>query len=126
VVAGLLAALSVGVLERKLRIDDPVGAVSVHGVCGAWGAMAVGLFADGSFGEGWNGVEGPVRGLLFGDVGQFMAQLIAVVTNAAFVFGTAYLLFRALDRLVGNRVAAEIETAGLDDLEMGSDAYPRD
>lgn len=126
VVAGLLVALSVGAFERRLRIDDPVGAIPVHAVCGAWGILAVGLLADGSFGEGWNGVSGPVRGLLFGDAGQLGAQTVGLVTNAVFVFGTAYLLFIGLDRLIGNRVAPEVETAGLDDLEMGSDAYPRD
>ncbi|HEY5147606.1 MAG TPA: ammonium transporter, partial [Polyangiaceae bacterium] len=126
VVAGLLVALSVNAFERRFRIDDPVGAIAVHGLCGAWGAIALGLFADGSFGEGWNGVAGPVRGLLFGDASQFEAQLVGVATCGAFVFGSAYLMFRLLDRLIGNRVAAEIETAGLDDLEMGSDAYPRD
>jgi Amt family ammonium transporter len=125
-IAGLLVALSVGTVERRMRIDDPVGAIAVHGVCGVWGALAVGLFADGSFGEGWNGVDGPVRGLLFGDVGQLVAQTIGVVANAVFVFGSAYGLFVVLDRLIGNRVAPEVETAGLDDLEMGSDAYPRD
>ncbi len=125
VVAGLIVVLSVGNLERW-RIDDPVGAISVHGVCGAWGTVAVGIFADGSFGEGWNGVAGPVRGLLFGDASQFEAQLVGVVTNGLFVFGAATLMFRGLDRLIGNRVSAEVETAGLDDLEMGSDAYPRD
>src|ERR1019366_3632887 len=109
--------------ERRFRIDDPVGAIAVHGLCGAWGAIALGLFADGSFGEGWNGVAGPVRGLLFGDASPFEAQLVGVATCGAFVFGSAYLMFRLLDRLIGNRVAAEIETAGLDDLEMGSDAY---
>jgi Amt family ammonium transporter len=126
VVAGLLVALSVGSFERLLRIDDPVGAIPVHAVCGAWGVLAVGLLADGSFGEGWNGVSGPVRGLLFGDAGQLVAQTVGLVTNAVCVFGTAYLLFSGLDRLIGNRVAPEVETAGLDDLEMGSDAYPRD
>ena len=126
VVAGLLVALSVGNLERRLRIDDPVGAISVHGVCGVWGVLAVGLFADGSFGEGWNGVNGPVRGLLFGDPGQLVAQLIGAATCGMFVFGVSYVLFKVIDRLVGNRVAAEVETAGLDDLEMGSDAYPGD
>ncbi len=124
--AGLLVTWAVEGLERRLRIDDPVGAIAVHGVCGAWGTVAVGIFADGSFGEGWNGVAGPVRGLLFGDARQFAAQVIGVVTNGVFVFGAAYLLFLALDRLVGNRVDAEIETSGLDDLEMGSDAYPSD
>jgi Amt family ammonium transporter len=126
VVAGLLVVWAVNVLESRARIDDPVGAIAVHGVCGAWGALAVGLFADGSFGEGWNGVNGPVRGLLFGDPGQFIAQSVGVVTNAAVVFGAAFLFFRAVERLVGNRVVPEVESTGLDELEMGSDAYPRD
>jgi Amt family ammonium transporter len=126
VVAGLLVPWAVGELERRFRVDDPVGAIAIHGACGLWGTIAVGLFADGSFGEGWNGVSGTVRGLMFGDPGQLAAQAIGVGTNIVFVFGTAYALFRALDRLVGNRLPPEIETAGLDDVEMGSDAYPRD
>ena len=73
-----------------LRIDDPVGAFAVHGACGTWGALALGLLADGSSGAGVNGVAGPVRGLLFGDAGQFAAQLIGVGANILFVFGTAY------------------------------------
>jgi Amt family ammonium transporter len=126
VVAGLLVAWSVGALESRGRIDDPVGAISVHGVCGAWGALAVGVFADGSFGEGWNGVGGPVRGLLFGDPGQLVAQAVGVLTNVTVVFGLAFLFFRVVERLVGNRVVPEVESTGLDELEMGSDAYPRD
>jgi ammonium transporter, Amt family len=126
VVAGLLVAWAVGALESRLHVDDPVGAIAVHGLGGAWGTLSVGLFADGSFGENWNGVSGPVRGLLFGDPGQLAAQAIGVVTNVVFVFGTATIFFRVLDRVVGNRVPAEIETGGLDDLEMGSDAYPGD
>jgi Amt family ammonium transporter len=124
VVAGLLVVLSVVALERRLRIDDPVGAVSVHGICGAWGALAVGLFADGSYGSGWNGVAGPVRGLLFGDASQLAAQAIGVVTNAVFVFGLAYGFFRIVDRLIGNRVPAEVEWTGLDAMDLGADAYP--
>lgn len=126
VVAGLLVPSSVELLEGRLRIDDPVGAIPVHGVCGAWGTLAVGLFADGSFGEGWNGVEGPVRGLVFGDPGQLAAQAIGVVVNAVVVFGAALLFFRVVERLIGNRVDPEVETQGLDGMEMGSDAYPRD
>ena len=123
--AGLLTCGSVLALERRFRVDDPVGAISVHAVCGAWGAIAVGLFADGSYGSGWNGVEGPVRGLLFGDASQLLAQAIGVLANLCFVFPAAYGFFRLLDRIIGNRVPAEVEWAGLDTLEMGSDAYPR-
>ena len=123
--AGVLVVWSVGLLERRLRLDDPVGAFSVHGVCGAWGTIAVGLFADGSWGHGWNGVEGPVRGLLFGDGRQLLVQVIGVVVNVAFVFGASYGFFRLVERFMGNRVPAEVEYQGLDALEMGTDAYPR-
>ncbi len=124
-VAGLLTAWGVMTLERHFRVDDPVGAVSVHGACGVWGALAVGIFADGSYGSGWNGVEGPVRGLLFGGGSQLAAQCIGVAANLLFVFPAAYGFFLLLDRVVGNRVPAEVEWAGLDGSEMGSDAYPR-
>jgi len=124
-VAGVVVVWAVALLERRLRIDDPVGAIAVHGGCGAWGALAVGLFADGSYGNGWNGVPGPVRGLLFGDPRQLVAQLIGIGANAIFVFAAAYGFFRLVDRVMGNRVPAEVEHAGLDTLEMGTDAYPR-
>ena len=61
-VAGLLVVWAVLELERRYRIDDPVGAIAVHGACGIWGALALGLFADGTYGDGWNGVAGPVTG----------------------------------------------------------------
>jgi ammonium transporter, Amt family len=125
IVAGLLVDWSVIALERHLRIDDPVGAIAAHGVCGLWGALALGIFADGSYGMGWNGVAGPVRGLLFGDSGQFVAQLIGVSTNLVVIFGLALAFFVLIERLIGNRVAAEVEWSGLDMLEMGSDAYPK-
>jgi Amt family ammonium transporter len=124
VVAGLLVVWLVIRLERRFGIDDPVGAISVHGACGAWGALALGLLADGSYGTGWNGVPGPVRGALFGDGGQLVAQLIGVVTNVLFAFGASFVFFKLVDRLVGNRVPADVEWAGLDAQEMGSDAYP--
>ena len=123
-IAGVLVAWSVSLLDRRFRIDDPVGAVSVHGLCGVWGSLALGLFADGSYGAGWNGVSGPVKGLLFGDPSQLLAQVIGVVANLLFVFGAAFGFFKLLGRLMGNRVSAEAEWTGLDVTEMGSEAYP--
>ena len=123
-ISALLVLKATAFLERKLRLDDPVGAIAVHGVCGAWGALAVGLFADGSYGEGWNGVTGAVHGLLFGDASQLVAQVIGIATNLVFVFALAYAFFWLLERVVGNRVTAEGEWNGLDAQEMGSEAYP--
>jgi ammonium transporter, Amt family len=123
-VAGLLVVRAVTFVEMRLRIDDPVGAFSVHGVCGAWGCLSVGLFADGTYGAGWNRVVGPVRGIVFGDAGQLLAQVIGVAANAAFVFAAAYGFFWVTGRAIGNRVSAEVEYSGLDSSEMGSEAYP--
>ena len=124
IIAGFLVVGSVVALERRFRIDDPAGAIPVHAVCGLWGALALGIFADGSYGDGWNGVAGPVRGLLKGDASQFIAQLIGVSVNAIVVFGLAMAFFVILERTIGNRVLAEVEWSGLDSLEMGSEAYP--
>jgi Amt family ammonium transporter len=124
VVAGLLVVGSVLVIERRLHVDDPVGAIAVHGVCGLWGALALGLFADGSYGDGWNGVAGPVRGLIYGDMGQFAAQVIGISVNLIVVFSLALAFFVIIERLMGNRVPLEVEFTGLDALEMGSEAYP--
>ena len=123
--AGALVVWAVHFLEHRMQVDDPVGAVAVHGVCGVWGALAVGFFADGSYGVGWNGVPGPVRGLFFGDPSQLVAQCIGIVTNVVFVFGISYAFFRVVDRVMGMRVPPEVEQSGLDTLEMGTDAYPR-
>jgi len=124
IVAGFLIVASVLALERRFHIDDPAGAIPVHGVCGLWGALALGIFADGSYGDGWNTVSGPVRGLIRGDVGQLIAQLIGVSTNAIVTFGLAMAFFVIVERTIGNRVLAEVEWSGLDSLEMGSEAYP--
>ncbi len=121
-VAGVVVVWAVALLEKRLRVDDPVGAVAVHGACGTWGALAVGLFADGSGGAGWNGVAGPVRGLFFGDPGQLAAQLVGVITNAALVVSLSWAFFTLVDRAIGNRVPPEVEQAGLDAFERGTDA----
>ena len=123
-IAGLLVVWAVLELERRFHIDDPVGAVAVHGACGIWGALALGLFADGTYGDGWNGVSGTVTGLFYGDASQFFAQLIGVTVNIVVVLGLSIIFFRITDRMVGNRVLVEVEWSGLDALEMGSDAYP--
>jgi ammonium transporter, Amt family len=122
--AGALVVASIGFVDRRLKVDDPVGAISVHGVCGAFGVLALGLFADGSYGDGLNGVAGTVRGLFYGDPTQFAAEAIGVLTCGVFVFGAFYGFFRLVDVLLGNRVAAQVEIAGLDLTEMGALAYP--
>ncbi|MHB9004494.1 MAG: ammonium transporter [Coriobacteriia bacterium] len=123
-IAGFLVVGSVVFIERVLKVDDPVGASSVHGVNGLWGMIALGLFADGTYGGGWNLVDGPVTGLFYGDGGQLAAQLVAVVTVAAWAFGTHYVFFKAQSALMGLRSSAEDELAGLDPTEMGVLAYP--
>lgn len=122
-IAGLIVTKAVIILERRWHIDDPVGAIAVHGCCGAWGALSLGLLADGSYGESWNGVTGPVAGLLYGDSRQFMAQLIGVIVNVVFVFSASFGFFKLVERVMGNRVAAEVEWNGLDEFEMGAEAY---
>jgi len=123
-IAGVLVVESVLFLERKWKVDDPVGAVSVvHGTCGAWGVIALGLFADGTYGDGLNGVPGGVRGLLYGDVGQFAAQLIGPLTNLVFIFAVSWLFFKLLDALLGMRVSKRVEVVGLDFHEVTPPAY---
>jgi Amt family ammonium transporter len=123
-IAGVLVSASVFFVERTLKIDDPVGAVSVHGVGGVWGILSVGLFADGVYGDGLNGVSGGVRGLFYGDPRQLLAEVIGIITCIVFVFGSFYLFFKVVDVLIGNRVSAEVEISGLDLPEMGALAYP--
>ncbi len=123
-VAGVLVCVSVFFVEGRLKIDDPVGAISVHGVNGAWGCLALGLFSDGTYGDGWNGVAGTVKGLFYGDPSQLVAEAIGVITCFVFVFGAFYLFFKVQDKLMGIRVSPETEMEGLDLPEMGALAYP--
>jgi len=123
-VAGVLCCISVFFVERKLKVDDPVGAVSVHGVCGAWGLIGLGLFADGTYGDGLNNVAGTVKGLFYGGASQLLAEVIGVVVNFVFVFCLMYAFFKLLNKVVPLRVPAEVELEGLDRYEVGVEAYP--
>lgn len=110
-------------IERRLRIDDPVGAGAVHGLGGAWGLLAVGIFANGRAGEGFNGVAGPVRGLIAGSGGQLAASLIGIAANILWVVPTSALALWLIGRIAGNRATADDEIAGLDVPELGMTGY---
>jgi Amt family ammonium transporter len=125
-VAGILVIISANFVEKTLKIDDPVGASSVHGACGIWGAFSLGLFADGSYGDGLNNVAGKVTGLLHGNPSQLAAQCVGIATNLAYVGSTVALSLWSIGKLVGNRVSSEDELSGLDIPEMGVLAYPDD
>lgn len=123
-IAGVLVCLAVPFVENKLKLDDPVGAISVHCVNGLWGVISVGLFSDGTYGDGLNGVSGGVTGLFYGDPSQLLAQLIAVAVLFIWGFGVSYIFFVILDKVWGLRVRPEDELEGLDIPEMGALAYP--
>jgi Amt family ammonium transporter len=107
-VAGVLVVFSVLFFDR-LRIDDPVGAISVHGVCGAWGTLAAGLF----------NAEGTSLGLIG-------VQLVGIVAAFLWTFGTMWAFFKIVAVTVGLRVSPEEEIEGLDSAEHGNDAYAAD
>ncbi len=124
-VSGVLVVYAALFIENMLKIDDPVGAIAVHGVNGAWGLVALGLFADGTYGGGLNG--GPaagVTGLFYGDGRQLVAQLIGIVANVAWVGLSSFALFKVLDATVGMRVSPAQEIQGLDFNEVSAPAYP--
>jgi len=135
-VAGVLVVVSVMFFD-KVKVDDPVGAISVHGVNGAWGLLAVGLFSDGSYGQGWNGVGATeylgstgaalkgVTGLFYGDAKQLGAQVVEVLVGAGGNILVGGLAFYIIGKVLGsNRVSAAVEIAGLDVPEMGMAGYP--
>ena len=125
-IAGVLVCLSVAFVENVMKVDDPVGAISVHGTNGLWGVLSVGLFADGTsnYGGSWNGVTGSVTGLFYGDASQLAAQLVGISTLLGFVFTFSFALNLGLEFFLGHRVSAETEVAGLDLPEMGQLGYP--
>jgi ammonium transporter, Amt family len=133
-IAGALVVEAVWFFERRARVDDPVGAVSVHGVCGLFGVLAVGIFADGSYGAGWNltdtaetaghGVTGILYDLDLG-VRQLGAQTLGALVICTVIFGIALAFFTLQNRFTkgGIRPSADDEMAGLDVVEMGVPAY---
>jgi Amt family ammonium transporter len=124
VIAGLVVVGAVVLVEHKAKVDDPVGAVAVHGANGLWGLLALGLFADGKYGDGLNGVKGGVTGLFYGDAGQLAAQLTSMVVLILWCSVACIIFFKILKATVGMRVSEEAEIAGLDLPEMGALAYP--
>ena len=110
-ISGLIVVVSIVLFERN-GIDDPVGAISVHGVAGIWGVLAVGLFETS-------------EGLFYGGgPGQFGVQLVGVFAIVAWTFSMSSIVFRGIKGFWGLRVSAEEELAGLDRMEHGTDAYP--
>ena len=124
-IAGLLVIWAVLFVERVLKIDDPVGAVAVHGVNGAWGCLSVGLFATGEYGMGWNGVATSAPTGLFygGGLGQLAAESVGVLANFLWVFPMSLAFFTIYNKTIGMRVSAKDEVEGLDIPEMGVQGY---
>jgi ammonium transporter, Amt family len=133
--AGVVVCLGVLFNERVIHVDDPCGAISVHGYCGWLGAVSLGIFADGTYGAGWNGVGATsylgtagqgVTGLLHGDTSQFICQLMGATLCAAWAFGATFVVFKIVNAVRSMRVSAAVELEGLDVPEFGMPAYPED
>jgi Amt family ammonium transporter len=135
-IAGVLVPWAVGFLEAR-GIDDPVGAVAVHGFGGSFGVLAVGLFSNGTYGAGWNlttkgaaATAGGVTGIFGGDfdlgLRQLASQAIGVAVIWTGIFLVAFLFFKIQDAVMkgGIRPSAEMEIEGMDIPEMGALAYP--
>ena len=105
--AGIIVVFSVIFFDKVAKVDDPVGAISVHGVCGAWGTLAAGIFDI-------NGFSWSVVGI----------QALGVLACFAWAFATAFILFKIIQKTIGLRVSKEEELEGLDVGEHGLEAYP--
>jgi Amt family ammonium transporter len=141
--AGVIVVEAVYLFEQRAKVDDPVGAISVHGVCGTFGVLCVGIFANGKYGVdaggagiGWNGttthvtdgVASGVTGILYGGTGagQLVAQVVGAIMIWTVIFGLAFAFFKIQDALTsgGIRPPEDVELQGLDVPEMGVEAYP--
>ncbi len=126
ILAGLIIQFTIHFVEER-GIDDPMGAISVHGAGGAWGVLAAGLFANGTAGKGINGIDGPVRGLLLtGDWHQLAAQAIGGITCFVVVFILGYACLSLIQKILGNRVELADEVHGLDWTQTGAFGYQGD
>jgi Amt family ammonium transporter len=116
---GIIVVVSVEFIDKVLHIDDPVGAISVHGVCGAFGTLAAGLFAEAKYaGDGTNG-------LFFGGGFKLLGiQALGVAGVFVWTFAAAMIMFLAIRATVGLRVTREEELRGLDIDEHGIESYP--
>ncbi len=133
-VAGVLVVYSVFFFENASASTTRCGAISVHGVNGLWGVLSVGLFANGEYGAGWNGVvrdamvqaygSDGVRGLFYGDFSQFLAQVLDCAVLAMFGFVMAYVWFKLSNLITPIRVPEDVEIEGLDIPEVGAPGYP--
>ncbi len=122
IMAGVLVCTAIDFFDKKLKIDDPVGAISVHGVCGVFGTIAVGLFAQSKYSAlaGFNNVSG----LFFGGGWKpLLIQLTGAAVTFSFVFSIFLLFFFVLKKTMGLRVSRETELKGLDIDEHGMEAY---
>ena len=104
-ISGLIIVFAVSIIDR-MKLDDPVGAIAVHLVCGIWGTLAVGIFGNMA---SWN---------------QFFIQLIGIGAYAAICIPSSFLIFYSLKKFVGIRVSEREELEGLDNHEHGMSAYP--
>ena len=115
-ICGVVVVLSVLTVDQVFRIDDPVGAVSVHGVCGFLGTILVGLFAAPGYGSN--------VGLFYGGgMHLLLIQTIGALSVGAWAFAMGFIAFKLADKLVGLRVSREVELKGLDITEHGTDVY---
>lgn len=115
VMAGCIVIIGVWFIGNVLHIDDPVGAISVHGLAGAWGVLALGIFADGTYLG--------VKGLLYGNAGFLACQIISIAACAVWAFTTGFVMFWVLKKTIGLRVDAQEELRGSDQESFGTSAY---
>jgi Amt family ammonium transporter len=115
-IGGIIVVFAMEFVEQKLKVDDAVGAFSVHGICGAWGTLVIGLW----------GIDGdsPIGLLNGGGANQFLAQLIGTLAYAIWAVVTSYIFLMILKKTLGLRVTEKEEIEGLDLSEHGALAYP--